>query len=377
MTDTQTKSKDMEIPFRPVLIIDKPELKDYQACLQHLFVGLADESIQSALICPPDAGAGSVLCPSVELIYHPLLRIPLFRNQNRQSVLEKLTKFKPTVLHCFSSSKTKLTRYLAETLNIPFLLTYNRSTHRKLSAIANSPNCASLLALSRPIAADLERSFKKFNGRIQQFNIGTFVEDDCACFSANVPIRSMVIAQPLTNANDFKGLLNAVRHLVIDGYEFFLAIIGKGSAEREIHRMIHKLGLTQVVTVVGEIEPLRSVFSGADIFIQPHSRAEFNSPLLEAMGVGLAVASCRNGSEYLLVDGETTVFFDPHDELSVYSCLQNLLDNKEFAQQIARNGQQFLRENYTVTGMINSLKKYYLQAQDWHKEQQQTPKQQD
>ena len=181
----------------------------------------------------------------------------------------------------------------------------------------------------------------------------------------------MVVAQPLTNANDFKGLLNAVRHLVIDGYEFILAIIGKGGAERDIHRMVKKLGLSQVVTIVPEIEPIRSVFAGADIFIQPHSRPEFNSPLLEAMGVGLAVASCHNITEDLLVENETTVFFDPFDELSIYSCLHNLLDKREFSQQIARNGQQFLRENYTVSGMIDSLKNYYQQAQDWHKEQQQ------
>jgi hypothetical protein len=369
MADTQVKSKDSEIPFRPVIIIDTPELKDYQTCLQHLFTGLTAESYPSALICPPDAGASSVLCPSVELVYHPLLKIPLFRNQNRRSVLEKLNKFKPTVLHCFSSSKAKLTKFLAETLNIPFLLTFNTSSHKKLTHVSNSPNCAALLALSGPIAAHLKSTSKNFAGQIAQLNTGTFVEDDCACFSAKATVRSMVVAQPLTNANDFKGLLNAVRHLVIDGYEFILAIIGMGSAERDIHRMIKKLGLTQVVTVVPDIQPLRSVFAGADIFIQPHSRPEFNSPLLEAMGVGLAVASCHNGSEDLLTEDETTVFFDPYDDLSVYACLHNLLDKRDFAQQIARNGQQFLRENYTVSGMITSLLEYYQNAMDWHKEQ--------
>lgn len=367
MTDSQTKPKDSEIILRPALIIGRDELKDYMGCLGHLFAGFTEESIQSALICPPEAGAESVLCPSVELIYHPLLRIPLFRSQNRRSVLEKLTKFKPTVLHCFSSSKAKLTRYLAETLNIPFLLTYKSSSQWRSNQASGSENCASLVALSKPIATSLKSAYKDFPGSIEQLNTGTFVEDDCACFSAEATVRSMVIAQPLKNAADFKGLLNAVRHLVIDGYEFILAIIGKGSAERDIHRMIKKLGLSQVVTIVGEIDPLRSVFAGADIFIQPHARPEFNSPLLEAMGVGLAVASCQNGSEDLLKENETTVFFDPHDELSVFSSLKNLLDNRDFAQKIARNGQQYLREHYTVSGMINSLKQYYLEAQDWHK----------
>ena len=141
-------------------------------------------------------------------------------------VANAINKFKPTVLHCFSASKAKLTRYLAETLNIPFLLTFNTSTHKKLSRVASSPNCAALLALTGPIATHLKSTNMNFNGQVAQLNTGTFVEDDCACFSAEATVRSMVVAQPLTNANDFKGLLNAVRHLVIDDYEFILAIIG-------------------------------------------------------------------------------------------------------------------------------------------------------
>lgn len=144
--------------FRPVLLVDHPGLKDYQACLQHLFVGLADSSFQSGLICPPDGRAGTVLCPSVELIYHPLLRLPIFRSQNRRLVLDKLNKFKPTVLHCFSSGKARLTKFLAESLDIPFILTFNSYNRKHIKDVVYSPNCASLLALSRSVGEHLENT---------------------------------------------------------------------------------------------------------------------------------------------------------------------------------------------------------------------------
>ena len=112
--------------------------------------------------------------------------------------------------------------------------------------------------------------------------------------------------------------------------------------------MIKNLGLGQIVIIVPDIQPLRSVFAGADIFIRPQASAEFKSTLLEAMGVGMAVATCGKGDEDLLIENETAVYFDSYDELSVYSALQKLLDRHDFARKLAVNGQQYLRENSIV-----------------------------
>ena len=369
--NSNTDSKAQKNPCRPVVIVNQKQLTEYQECLHHLFAGLAEKSVKSALVCPADGDFDFVLSPSTELFHHPLLKRPFFSKQNRQSVLEKLTKFKPTVLHCFSSAKAGLTRSLAEELNIPFILTFSSSSHKKLKKTIKSPNCTTLLALSRDVANQLRQNHKYFQGTVKQLNTGTFVEDTCACFSDPNRVISMIIAEPLKNPDDLKAILNAVRHLAVDGYEFILAIIGKGPAERQLHKIIRHLSLSQIVTVVPEIHPLRSVFSEADIFIQPKTRPEFNSPLLEAMGAGMVVAASRKTCEDILIKDETAVFFDTSNELSAYSCLQKLIDNKPMARQIASTGQQYLRENYTVTKMVDSLLDSYKQARKLHEKKQQ------
>src|SRR6056297_1013620 len=199
MTKNQLKKKNIKKSFlRPVMLVDDKAMVDYQACLQHLFVGLAEESYRSALICSPNSNADNIICPSVERIDYLELKIPFLRSQFRRVVLERLTKFKPTVLNCFSISKAKAARYFAEQLNIPFLITFNSHERHNMKDIVYSPNCMSLLALSANVATGLEKRFNKFKGTIQQINAGTFVEDTSACFSTD-HVTSMIVAQPFVN----------------------------------------------------------------------------------------------------------------------------------------------------------------------------------
>ena len=89
----------------------------------------------------------------------------------------------------------------------------------------------------------------------------------------------------------------------------------------------------------------------------------FNPLLLEAMSVGTAVAACKGGVDDLIIDGVTATVFERNDELGIYGCLRQLFDKREWAQQIARSAQQYLRENYSVSKMISSVMRIYSEVQ--------------
>ncbi len=369
MTDDQTVSEpSARQALRAAVLVDRSGLKDYPASLQHLFVALADESYPNMLICSPRANAESILAPSTEFTGYPVFKIPLFLRQNRRLLIDSLEKFKPTVLHCFGRSKAHLARYLSREMDVPYVLTFTSPVRKFSRPLVSNDRCATLIASSETIADSLSRCYPRLIGRIRQINIGTFAEDSCACFSSANRIASLVLAQPLDNHLDFEAILNAVKHLVLDGYEFVMAMVGTGPAKKAVYETIKTLGLSQVVTVVPEIHPMRSVFVGTDILIVPRLRAEFNPSLLEAMSVGTAVASCQGSVDDLLEDGKTSVCFDPHDELSVYTCLQKLLSKHEFARQIAQAGQDYVRQHHSVSAMTNRLLRAYLDAQRWYKE---------
>jgi glycosyltransferase involved in cell wall biosynthesis len=276
-------------------------------------------------------------------------------------------KFKPTVLHCCSISKALLTKQLSYLLDVPYILTFNSLRKYLFTPFISADHCAALIAPSTVIAEHLMRTHQRLAERIIQINVGVFVEDTCACFADTARVASMVVARPGDNLSDLEPLLNAVKHLAVDGYEFVLVITGTGRAERKLHQLIKALGLSQIVTTVGNIQPLRAVFAGADIFINPQPGNRFNQQLLEAMSVGMAVAACSGGVDDLLIDEQTALLFEPDDELSVYSCLQRLLDKREFARQIAMAAQNHLREHHSVSKMVTSITQTYRTAQEWYK----------
>ena len=353
---------------RPVLLVDHDTVNECTSSLRHLMVGLTDDSCPTALVCPLDVDADSLVCPTIEVIRHPLFKMPLLKSQNIKAVLGSIIKFKPTILHCCSDSKARLTKYLSHQLNLPYVLTFDSIRRHLFAPFVSSDHCGALIASSGVIAEHVKQTHHRLAERVTRINIGVFVEDVCACFSDKARVTSMVVAQPLDNPSDFEPLLNAVKHLAVDGCELVLVITGTGPAERKLHEMIKALGLSQIVTTVGDIQPVRAVFAGADIFIVPRPGHRFNSRLLEAMSVGMAVAACRGGVDDLLIDDQTAVLFEPDDELGIYSSLQKLLDKREFARQIAQAAQSHVRVHHSVSKIVASLIQTYHTAQAWYKE---------
>jgi glycosyltransferase involved in cell wall biosynthesis len=352
---------------RPVLVTSGRTVYEYAMFLKHLFAGLAEESVSSALVCGPGSDVDSVISPLVEVVRHPAIDLPFLGAQNRKILAERLAKFKPTVLHCLCESQARLTRRLARQLDLPYVLMID-SLHKSWGQLSvSSRRCAQIMVPTASIAANLTRLHPRFAGRIDQINIGTFAASASNCFRTLGRLASMVTACPFNKADDFEKLFGAVRHLVIDGYDLMLVVIGAGRAERQLRKLVAALGLEQTVVIVPRLQAWRAALAAGDIFIHPQPCSSFDPILLEAMGIGAAVAACKGGVDDLLIDGQTCIVFDPRDELSIYSSLQRLFDRPEFARQIAEGAQQHLRENHSARKMVAHILKTYRDAEQWYK----------
>lgn len=351
-------------PFRPALIGSEHIANEYSSFLHHLLTGLADESVPAALVYPPGYDVDSVISSSTEVIIYPVIGLPIMVFQNVRFLIEKLQKFKPTVLHCLCESKALLTRYLARRLSLPYILTSNSFQKRFSRFRISSKDCKKIIVPAKSIAENIATVYPEFAERIEPINIGTFVEEENVCFSKPDELTSIVTIHPMNNAEEFENLLGAVRHLLIDGYEFMLVIISGGQPERRLRKSLAGLGLSQVVVNIPRLEPSRSVLAAGDIFVQPVVNTAFAPLTLEAMSIGVVVASCRGGVDDLIIEEQTGVIFDASDELSIYSCLQKLFDKRDWARKLARGAQEHLRENYTVSNMVSSILRIYRQAQE-------------
>ena len=358
-----------DVSLRPVFLVDFGSYQLYSSYIRRILVGLMGTAHASVLVCPSTVNAETILCPSVDWIEHPALRLPIFWHQNRRILLERLARFKPTILHAFYPGHVHLTHWLSQELAIPYVLTLHcpaAKWHRFEKPIRYA---ARLIAPSESIASHLEASWPGLSESIERIHVGSFVEDSCRCFSRNDDIPSLIAIQPLNNAAVFVPFLNAIRHLVLDGFDLMVAIMGKGRKEKTIRRQIRTLGLSSVVTVVPPIRPIRSIVTGADIYLHLEDTGNFDARLLEAMAVGLAVAGVSEKRSGLLRDGQTACLWDGQDELSIYGCLRKLLGQQAETRQLAVNGQAHLRQYNSVSRMVNKLMETYLDVQKWYKEQ--------
>ncbi|MFQ6035976.1 MAG: glycosyltransferase family 4 protein [Sedimentisphaerales bacterium] len=389
-----TSQKVANRSLRLALIVSEHTVYEYLVFLEHLLAGLVDESIPAVLICPATCDVESVIFGAVEVIRYPAIKLPLMEPYNRNRLIEQLAEFRPTVLHCLCESQAGLAKHLARRLDLPYVLMVNSLRNQYNPAINCGPrvkhgakylapsftggshftwgfltskHCAKIIVPAKSIAANMTKAYPRFAERIEQINIGAFVEPHCVCFSNPSRLASMVIAHSLDRVVDFENLFGALRHLAINGYEFMLVVIGTGRAERQLRKLLAALDLSHSVTIVGRLKPWRSILAAGDIFIQPQPDAAFNPFLLEAMSVGSAVAACKGEVDDLIIEGRTAVVFDPNDEISIRSCLQRLFDRKEFARQLAKEAQQYVRDNHSVNNMISATLRTYREAEQWPK----------
>jgi glycosyltransferase involved in cell wall biosynthesis len=346
--------------LRVALIASEYTICEYSIFLDRLLVGLADESIPVALICPPGFNPGTVFTGINEVINYPIFDLPLMERLNIRLLTERLSRFEPTILHCLCESRASLTRQLANRLDLPYILMVNSLQKRRIHLSISPGNCQRIIVPARSLAENMSDIHPHFTDRIRQISIGTFVTEKSRCFSDSSRLATMVITDSFTKADDFENLLNVIKRLLIDGYEFMTVIAGGGRTDRQLWKLLDALGLLKTVSIVPRLLPWRSILAAGDIFIQARPNSAFDPVLLQAMSIGIAIAGCKGGVDDLLIEDRTAVIFDPNDEMSIMRTLKRLLDRREFARQIAGNAQQYLRENHSVSKMISdTLEEYY------------------
>jgi len=366
-------------PIRPVLIVSQQTAGEYAMVLERLMVGLTSESIPSMLVWPAGCPQEPVATHATTVVGYPILDLPFMQRRNVRLLASQLAEFDPTVLHCVGAEMTPTARMLAAVMDLPYVLSVwsvpqahrwlsmpARAAGRLLSRLKVPDRCARILAPAESIAAQLRRRLPHLAERVDRVNIGTFVAENAPClFQPGRPL-GMVSICPLDSAERFEPLLAALRHLLIDGYEFMFVVMGSGRGELRLRRLLEILGLVDVVTVVPEMPNRKSVLKAAQVYIRGQVRDAFDPFLLEAMGAGMAVAAAAGGVEDLLIDGQTCILFDPDDEQSIYNALRRLLQRPELTREIGEGAWRFVREQHSVADMVAQIIRTYRDAQQWY-----------
>ena len=349
---------------RPILFVEADLLRLYPSFFRSTLVGLISSTGRPALAGPFQSDFYKVLCPTIEVFEYPRFWQIWKHGRGMRCFWEALQQYRPTVLHGVWPAHARLLNFLSHQIGVPYVLSFFEFPTGIRRLIYPFEGAAALLAASEPITESLRHSGSKGDRQIYTVRPGCYVEDTCACFAEPNRLPSLVSVHPLNKAEEVEPFLQALRHLRLDGFEFFAAILGSGRAEHTVRRRIQMLGLSSIMSVVPIEESIHDVLCGADIFVYLRTQKRYDPLLLEVMGAGLAVAGAADPIGQLLQDGRTAVLFDPDDELSIYAALKKLLSRPEWARHLALAAQDYVRRNHPVSGMIEHLVKIYLSVQN-------------
>lgn len=136
-------------------------------------------------------------------------------------------------------------------------------------------------------------------------------------------------------------VVRIAKKLKESGYEFELNIIGTGTMEQELRKMIFDYDLENEVHMLGSMKPeqVREYMEQSRIFLFTSDRNEgWGAVLNESMNSACAVvASSAIGSvPFLLKDGENGLIYKDGDEEDLYRKVKLLLESKDLCREYGR-----------------------------------------
>ena len=146
-----------------------------------------------------------------------------------------------------------------------------------------------------------------------------------------------------------------------------LVIIGDGPEKQTIEKEIQKLDIKSRTHLIGMIsnDQIPSYLSAADIIVVPSIVEASSISVLEAMAMKKPiVASDIPGIREITNYGKNCKLVSPMDSEKLAQGINNLLDNKEKANEIASLGFEEVLKNYTWEKKAKEIEEIYYKARE-------------
>ena len=142
-----------------------------------------------------------------------------------------------------------------------------------------------------------------------------------------------------------------------------LLLVGDGRLRTQIEARARTLGLADKVVFTGLVPPgeVPRYVGIMDCLAHLSAREALSRALPQALAAGKPVVSYDfDGADEICLDGETGFLVRTGDTATVTQRLLQLANDAPLRERLGRRGQQFVRENFAVEQMVDSLYALYL-----------------
>jgi glycosyltransferase involved in cell wall biosynthesis len=143
-------------------------------------------------------------------------------------------------------------------------------------------------------------------------------------------------------------LIQAIAEIKKVRDDFVCLFAGDGELRAQISQQIYQQGVEKHVRLLGVREDVPQLLAISDMFVLPSLHEGMPMALLEAMAAQLPViATAVDGTNELVVDGETGLLVPPADPTALSQAILTLLNDPDRRHQMGQKGYERVREHFS------------------------------
>ncbi len=164
----------------------------------------------------------------------------------------------------------------------------------------------------------------------------------------------------LSEEKNYLGLVEAVHRLIADGHDIGLVIAGEGPQKAELDHLIHRLGLTDRIRLLGFCSETKSVYQALDVFVLSSLREGLPNVLLEAMALEVPVLATRIAGVPRLVQHDVSgLLVDPGDVDQLATGVTRLLSCASLRQRLTNAARKTIESSYSFDVRMKKVRRVY------------------
>lgn len=158
-----------------------------------------------------------------------------------------------------------------------------------------------------------------------------------------------------------KYYIEAAAEIIKDNPKAKFLIVGTGTEEEALRKMVKDLGIENNVIFTGFITDVASIYNIMDINVNCSYGTETSSlALSEGMSLKKpAIASIYGGNPYMVTHGENGLLCTKQDSKALYETMSVLMNDEELRNRMSETAYVHYKEKFTAEKMTKQLEDIY------------------